>query len=81
LNLGLLLDREGKAADAQRELAEAVRLRPDLPEARTALGGALAKANRPEEAAAQFRAALAIDPSFAPARYNLERIGGVGSER
>jgi len=41
---------------------------------RMALGGALARAGKTEDAVAQFREALRIDPQFVPARQSLEAL-------
>jgi len=45
------------------------------------LGTALAAAGRPEEAAAKYRAALALQPAHAAARANLDRIDAARFER
>lgn len=69
-----------KAGDAQvkgdlpaweKHLREAVRLDPEFFEAHNNLGAFLARANRNEEALAEFHAALEIDPQSAPVLNNV----------
>jgi tetratricopeptide (TPR) repeat protein len=74
-----LADALGAATPAQRSAFEraaseyeaAQRFNFDRPEARAALGGFYARQGRGDEALAQLRAALALDPSFVPAYVNL----------
>jgi predicted CXXCH cytochrome family protein len=61
-------------ADFDRAAAEniaAERYRADRPEHRTNLGSFLAALGRYDEAAVEFRAALALDPHFVPAYANF----------
>jgi Flp pilus assembly protein TadD len=58
--------------DAVTPLEKAVSLRPDWPEARISLGVALGRAGRFDEAAAQFREALRLNPESRTARDNLD---------
>ncbi len=70
--LGRLLGRAG--ADPQevaKAFREAVRLRPEFPEALNNLGLVLTQTDRTEEALAAFREAVRIRPDFAQARANL----------
>jgi tetratricopeptide (TPR) repeat protein len=55
----------------------ALRLKPDLLEARLNLGNVLASQGNVEAAAAEFRRALAQDPNYAPARAALENLQGL----
>ncbi len=57
-----------KAAD---EYVAGERFNADRPEDRTNLGGFFAERGRYQEAEAQFRSALALDPGFVPAWVNL----------
>ena len=52
-------------------LQEAVRLRPNFPQAHYALGLALLRRDQPAEARAQFQSATEYDPAFAPAQRGL----------
>jgi Flp pilus assembly protein TadD len=76
-----LLHMQGRAADAEPELREAVRLRPDDAEARVLLGDALARVGPPAEAVAAFEEALRIDSAVldqrpaARAAYDAARRG------
>ncbi len=70
-NLAQALDERGDVAGALRHYAEAARLRPDLARFRVNLGAALARAGRPDEAVAQYRAAMALDAGEVAAANNL----------
>ncbi len=74
-NLGLAYARADRAADAERELAEAVRLEPWSADGRNWLGFLLAARGDETGARAQFEAALQADPQHAEARANLARLG------
>jgi tetratricopeptide (TPR) repeat protein len=64
LRLGAaLLHMQDRAADAEPELREAIRLAPDDPEAHVLLGSALAVLGRSAEAVGAFEQALRLDPS------------------
>jgi protein O-mannosyl-transferase len=71
LNLGNCLSEQGRSADAAREYAEAVRIRPRLASARNNYALELAALGRTAEAFAQYRAALSIDPDYADALIGL----------
>jgi len=70
-NLAQALDERGDVRGAARHYAEAVRLRPDLAIFRVNLGVALARTGRPQEAVAQYRTAMALDPHELAAPNNL----------
>lgn len=61
----------GRLPDALRELQEAVRLRPDYPEALNGLGNVLLSLGRPAEAIPAYREALERRPDFFEAQSNL----------
>jgi len=61
-------------ADAETELRSLLTITPEDPAAYNMLGLALVSQNRHIPARAAFEQALAIDPSFAPARENLARL-------
>jgi tetratricopeptide (TPR) repeat protein/Zn finger protein HypA/HybF involved in hydrogenase expression len=56
---------------AAAEYESAQRFNADRPESRAALGNFYARQGRVDEAQAELRAALALDPKFAPAYVNL----------
>jgi protein O-mannosyl-transferase len=72
-NVGLLLVRESKLAEAMEQLNEALRLNPNSAETHEALGVALAMSGKAEESIPHFLAALRIRPDWALARENLKR--------
>ncbi|MGB9624875.1 MAG: tetratricopeptide repeat protein, partial [Phycisphaerae bacterium] len=70
-NLGIALAREGRTDEADEHLREALRLRPEYPEALTALGNILAARGDLDGAIARHADALRLNPSLAEARINL----------
>ncbi len=73
--LGRLLGLAG--ADAKQVIAEfdaAIRLKPDHPEARNALGLVYTQINEDEKAVAAFREAIRLRPDYADAHANLGAI-------
>ncbi len=66
-----LLTLLGTARSNEAELRAAIAADPDLPEAYVNLGAVLARAGRREEAIAQFRKALEVDPTNRAAEGNL----------
>jgi tetratricopeptide (TPR) repeat protein len=75
-NLGLLLIDEGRYDEALMPLARAVELRPQAPAFANNLGVALERAGHAGSASAAYRAALAVDSSYAKARQSLARVEG-----
>jgi Flp pilus assembly protein TadD len=73
VNLGYVELRRGNFEQAGRDLVKARDLNPDVPAPHHGLGLLADKEGRGEEAEAHYRAALAVDPGFAPARANLAR--------
>jgi Tfp pilus assembly protein PilF len=72
-NVGLLLVRQGKLAEAMEQLNEALQLNPNSAETHEALGVALAMSGKAEQSIPHFLAALRIRPDWALARDNLKR--------
>ena len=72
--LGGLYLRLGKLPEAEAELAEAGRLDPKSPWAPYNLALVRDKRGDRPGAIAQFRRALQVDPSFAPARSALAKL-------
>ncbi len=69
--LGSALDASGKREEALACYAEAVRLKPNYPEAQYDLGSTLMKQGKLDEAVQHLTAALKHDPAFAHAHINL----------
>jgi tetratricopeptide (TPR) repeat protein len=74
VNLGLLELRRGNLKEARKDLTHARDLNEDLPAPHHAIGLLEERMNRLKKAEASYRAALAVDPGFAPARTNLGRL-------
>ncbi len=68
--LGVVLAREGRAAEAMQDYARALQFRPGYADARQNLGNLLFQAGRVSEALAQFQAAIQLRPGSAPLRNN-----------
>ena len=69
--LGLALRDQGQLADAQRELEQALSLRPNAPAIITNLGRVLSEQRRQARAIELFKRALVLRPNFAEARFHL----------
>src|SRR5206468_1010509 len=69
-NLGELLDRQGRPAEAIDHFQQALRLKPDFALAQSNWGAALLQQGKPAEAINHFQQALRINPDFALARSN-----------
>ena len=70
-NVADALTRSGRPADAIAEYETALRLKADLPDAQSDLGGALVAVGRPADALPHYAAALQLRPGFAPAENGL----------
>jgi tetratricopeptide (TPR) repeat protein len=70
-NLGLLLSREGRPAEAIPHFVEALRIKPDFAEAHNNLGFALADQGRTREAIAHYTEAVRLIPAYVEAHNNL----------
>jgi tetratricopeptide (TPR) repeat protein len=73
-NLGVLLDRSGRTAEAYRHYALAVRLKPDYSEGWSNLGAAADRLGRRDEAIDDLKTALRLDPTDADAAMNLANV-------
>lgn len=74
-NLGVALMKRGKAEEAERVLASGATRYPDSAKLRNVYGVVLNSRGKREEAVAQFREALRIDPKFEDAQRNLDVLG------
>jgi tetratricopeptide (TPR) repeat protein len=72
-NLGLLLVRQSKLAEAAEQLNDALRLNPNSAETHEALGVVLAMSGKAEESIPHLETALQLKPDWAIARDNLKR--------
>ena len=70
-DVGLVLARQGRTADAANEFAEAVRLIPRFAEAHNNLGDALAAQGRLADAAGHFQLAADLKPDLIEAQVGL----------
>jgi protein O-mannosyl-transferase len=70
-NLALMAGRRGRPDEAIAHYREALRIRPNYPEARNNLGRTLADKGLWDEAIAQYREAISEDPGFGRIHYNL----------
>ena len=80
-NLAVLLIRQGKLADAERELREAIRGAPALDMAYYTLGNLLARQGRFQDALPVFREAVRLRPGEADWRMRLSRVETILAQR
>lgn len=69
--LGLVYVAQQQDEKANRYLAKAIRLKPDLVEARTALAANLLRLHRNKEAEAEFKKVVQLEPGSFDANHNL----------
>ena len=65
----------GKMSDARREIADSMAKAPDAAQPHNLMGILLERMNDHVDAMKHFRAAWALDPTFEPARVNIDRYG------
>lgn len=70
-NLGVVLNAQGRRAEALALLQEAVRLDPSYAQGHESLGVALSDTGRGSEAETHFRQAIALDPTAAAPWFDL----------
>jgi tetratricopeptide (TPR) repeat protein len=70
-DLGMALADENKTEEAIAQYQEAIRLKPNFPEAINNLGNAMAKQGKPEEALTYFREAIRRNPDYPNAHFNM----------
>lgn len=79
--LGAALLRQGKAAEAEKNLQQVVATDPDYAKGHEQLGEALLALGRPDDAVLSFRRALELNPAFDAAQMKLGRtLLGLGRE-
>ncbi len=76
--LGAALAMQGQDDRALTEYAEALRLKPDLPTAHLNIAVLQIKQGRMAEARQHLETALAVDPTYEPARQVLARVSAAG---
>lgn len=69
--LGIVMGQMGRKELAVQYLKEALRLRPEFPEAQLNLGNALREASRHSEAVAAYQKCLQLRPDLPEAHYNF----------
>ena len=79
--LGYVLLRAGRGAEALPPLERAAALAPDVAQTHNSLGAAYVQGGRFEEAVAAFRRALALQADYPEAQFNLAQLhdGGRGT--
>jgi tetratricopeptide (TPR) repeat protein len=75
-NLGIVLAREGRTADAEQHLLKALRLKPEDPDALTSLGNILSARGELDAALARHTEALRRAPACVEAHINLGIVLG-----
>jgi tetratricopeptide (TPR) repeat protein len=70
-NLGVELNKLGRAEEAERHFATAVRLRPDIAEARANLGASLLRRGQVDQAVVHLAEAVRLKGGLAEAHYDL----------
>ena len=70
-NLGIALQKQGNIAEAMKCFQQAIRLKPDFPEAYCELGALFQSSGQMDAALENYQMALRINPGYAVARYNL----------
>jgi tetratricopeptide (TPR) repeat protein len=74
VNIGVLLEREGRVEESIAEYRIALAMEPDYADAHFNLGVALVRLNRFDEAERAFRDAIRLSPGDAPAHVNLANV-------
>lgn len=75
LNQAAVLLQKGKPGEALEYLDRAVELAPKMPQAHYYRGITLLNMRRTQDAISEFRKTLQLNPNFAPARQELQRLG------
>lgn len=79
LNLGIVLDEQGRSSEALEHYKEALAIKPNLSKAHNALGAFLAREKHFDAALAEYREAIEIQPDLPGVRRNMgAALGGLG---
>jgi len=70
-DLGVSLGKQEKFGEAEKELREAIRLKPGWAEAHSRLGNTLAAQKKYPEAEKEFQKAIRLKPAYELSYYNL----------
>ena len=70
-NLGIMLLDHGQTDEAIGQFRQAIKLRPEYPDAHYNLGNALVKKGQPDEAIREFQEAIRLKPDDVEAHVNL----------
>ncbi|HTO52420.1 MAG TPA: tetratricopeptide repeat protein [Myxococcota bacterium] len=70
----------GRRAEAYAQVRESIRIRPDFPHARYALGVLYEEDHRDSEAMDEYRQAIRANPDFIQAHFNLANLLGVSGQ-
>ncbi len=73
-NLGNAQMTAGQSAEALRSFSAGLKIEPRLPLLLCASANALTELDRYEDALAQFKSTISVDPNFADAHYGLGRV-------
>lgn len=74
LNMAITLKFLGRVEEAEKELREAVRLNPELPQAQYQLGTVLSAEDHLDSAIASLKEASRLDANYAEPHYEMARI-------
>jgi protein O-mannosyl-transferase len=70
----------GRRAEAYAHVRESIRIRPDFPHARYALGVLYEEDHQDAQAMQEYRETIRIDPEFARAHFNLANLLGTSGQ-
>jgi Flp pilus assembly protein TadD len=71
INVGVMLEGEGRLDEAMAHIREALRLKPDSADAHRALGAGFKRIGRKDEAVAEYQEAVRLEPYSPEGQYGL----------
>ncbi len=74
LNLGVVYEKQGRAAEAMREYRLALKINPQRAHTHNNIADLLDSSGHPDEALAEYQTALRLDPDALPAHLNLGNL-------